>query len=461
MRTLRYYNALFILVTIIACLWLGSAHAYDCVLDINGDGIADGTSGANSQSIPSRLACGNSASAEDRDTVALGMLSRAAGISSTALGFNARAIGDGSIALGRATSSPGHIATALGAFSIAAGENSVVLGRTAETYPNAEGSVALGAFSEASKDKATSVGNHADSHSKGAVSLGFASGFRFGSSYAHQSPYAIAIGYHAKIMENSLGAIAIGGGFGDYAEVIRGASADGEKAIAIGHRSRANKPGAIALGADVVADTANTMQVGVPIRIERGDGTSQLRVTETSTGKNVRTLMSLKCEHCTPGFRISRALPANDTWFFRMLQNGNFSVDDPATIAKEAEFRSGGDLKIGGTLIQASSRDIKNNIVEVDTASVLVKLEALPIHHWTYNHNPDQVRHMGPMAEDFYKAFGLGDTDKGIAGVDTSGVALAAIKALNAEKDAQIEMLNERIENLEIMVAQLIHKEKI
>jgi hypothetical protein len=34
------------------------------------------------------------------------------------------------------------------------------------------------------------------------------------------------------------------------------------------------------------------------------------------------------------------------------------------------------------------------------------------------------------MAQDFYAAFGLGSTDKGIATVDSDGVALAAIQAL-------------------------------
>jgi len=43
------------------------------------------------------------------------------------------------------------------------------------------------------------------------------------------------------------------------------------------------------------------------------------------------------------------------------------------------------------------------------------------------------VRHVGPMAQDFYAAFKVGEDDKHITSIDEDGVALAAIKALHAE----------------------------
>jgi len=59
---------------------------------------------------------------------------------------------------------------------------------------------------------------------------------------------------------------------------------------------------------------------------------------------------------------------------------------------------------------------------------------------------------MGPMAQDFREAFGLGADDKHIATVDADGVALAAIKALYrliVEKDTQIEAQRQQIEGLQ------------
>ena len=38
------------------------------------------------------------------------------------------------------------------------------------------------------------------------------------------------------------------------------------------------------------------------------------------------------------------------------------------------------------------------------------------------------------MAEDFYKRFQLGQNNKGISSIDTTGVSLAAIKALNRKQ---------------------------
>ena len=183
------------------------------------------------------------------------------------------------------------------------------------------------------------------------------------------------------------------------------------------------------------------------VHVLRNNGTAQIKVKEEAAGANVRTLFSLVCETCTPAFRFANnALSQN--WFFRMLQNGNFSVDDPGTVTKEAEFKSGGDMLIGGTLTQGSSREIKHNIVAVDSMDILEKVEQLEIARWTYNHNKDDVVHMGPMAEDFYKAFELGDTDKGISSVDTAGVALAAIKALNSERKSTQESLESTKQSL-------------
>ena len=61
-------------------------------------------------------------------------------------------------------------------------------------------------------------------------------------------------------------------------------------------------------------------------------------------------------------------------------------------------------------------------------------------------------KHIEPMAQDFYAAFGVGPDNKHITTIDESGVALAAIQGLNAklqdeakEKEAAIQML--KIEN--------------
>lgn len=194
------------------------------------------------------------------------------------------------------------------------------------------------------------------------------------------------------------------------------------------------------------------------LHIRKSLSNAQVRVEDAQNTTAVKTLLNLICESCTPGFRLHKVSPDNQAWFFRMLQNGNFSVDDPSTLTKEAEFRSGGNLVIGGTLTESSSRTVKKNIIEVDNVAVLNKLDDLRINHWTYIHETDGVRHMGPMAEDFHAAFKLGDTDKGIASVDTSGVALAAIKGLHNKlkaKESRVEALEQQVNEMKQEFAQL------
>lgn len=118
-------------------------------------------------------------------------------------------------------------------------------------------------------------------------------------------------------------------------------------------------------------------------------------------------------------FRGSTAVPAN-----RVIQVGD-----------SASTGNGAYLSSGGAWTSASSRTFKHAFEPVDAQSVLDRLTAMPIATWSY-HDADGVRHMGPVAEDFHAAFGLGDDEKYIGTVDADGVALAAIQGLNAKLEA-------------------------
>jgi endosialidase-like protein len=61
---------------------------------------------------------------------------------------------------------------------------------------------------------------------------------------------------------------------------------------------------------------------------------------------------------------------------------------------------------------------------------VLDQVADLPISTWRYHWEAPQVRHLGPMAQDWAATFGLGENDTTIAAVDASGVALVSIQAL-------------------------------
>jgi Chaperone of endosialidase len=105
-----------------------------------------------------------------------------------------------------------------------------------------------------------------------------------------------------------------------------------------------------------------------------------------------------------------------------------------------------------------SDRDQKKNITPVDPDAVLERLRQLPVATWSYREEPDGVRHMGPMAQDFKAAFGLGDGDRYYHSVDAHGVALAAIQALErmaAEQHRRIEALEAKNRKLERKLREL------
>ena len=89
----------------------------------------------------------------------------------------------------------------------------------------------------------------------------------------------------------------------------------------------------------------------------------------------------------------------------------------------------------GSNITTVSDRNAKEAFAPVDTQAILDRVVHLPIETWRYR--GQAVRHIGPMAQDWSRAFGVGPDDRHIDLIDASGVALAAIQALVRRVDAQ------------------------
>jgi hypothetical protein len=112
---------------------------------------------------------------------------------------------------------------------------------------------------------------------------------------------------------------------------------------------------------------------------------------------------------------------------------------------------SGARLTAGGVWTNASDENLKENFKPVDGEALLEKIEELPISQWNYKVESDEVTHIGPTAQDFKAAFGVGANDKTISTIDPSGIALAAIKQLSKENDelkVQVAELKKMVEAL-------------
>jgi hypothetical protein len=121
-------------------------------------------------------------------------------------------------------------------------------------------------------------------------------------------------------------------------------------------------------------------------------------------------------------------------------------------------------LTSGGTWSNVSNRELKEDISELDGKTILNKINNLEITRWKYKGTENEY-HIGPMAQDFYKAFNVGLDDQHISTVDPSGVALLGIQELSRQRvkdsltiknlEAENLELNKRMDQFESMLLQL------
>jgi len=205
-----------------------------------------------------------------------------------------------------------------------------------------------------------------------------------------------------------------------------------------------------------------TATPAVQLHVKRTDGTAQLRVEEAIGSVAVRNLLQL--ENNGPVQFTLLNSGTGDTWKFATNNSNDFKINYVDGSGAKLLLTQSGNLTIQGTLSEGSSRDLKEEFSAVDPEMVLAKVVDLPISTWTYKQTPHEVRHMGPMAEDFHEAFGLGATDKAITAIDRDGVAFAAIQGLNKKldaKDRELAELRTELRELREAMATFMNKEGI
>ena len=147
---------------------------------------------------------------------------------------------------------------------------------------------------------------------------------------------------------------------------------------------------------------------------------------------------------------------------------GDFAVYAPSHVRMYAgAFGSGGCILSGASgWLCSSDRNLKTDIKPINPLAILQRVAAMPVSSWSMKAMPGR-KQIGPMAQDFFAAFHLGDTDTMISTTDAQGVALAAIQGLNQlmqekdiemkklaqEKDAELRKQGSRIKLLEDALA--------
>lgn len=222
------------------------------------------------------------------------------------------------------------------------------------------------------------------------------------------------------------------------------------------------RPGAPTSSIDISASGNVGIGTASPtssMHISRTDGTTSLKIQEGSATAAARSLLDMN-NNGPVRIKMQNTAATGDLggggWIMNAKDGTSFAIR-PITVsaANSPEFllERGGKLTLLGSANATSFNTVsdvnqKKDIVPVNPLEVLEKVAELPIGEWSFISGDNGVRHMGPMAQDFNKQFGLGPSDKTINVMDSTGVALAAIQGLK-------EILNERETEIKDLSAQM------
>ncbi len=208
------------------------------------------------------------------------------------------------------------------------------------------------------------------------------------------------------------------------------------------------RPGAPSSSIDIAASGNVGMGTALPsaaLHVRRTNGSARILVEEASTTSAARTLFQL-VNNGAPTLNFQNNA-GTGSWSFFHANNDRFVISRDGTGTQEFAVAPNGDVFVNGVMVHSSSREKKEGFAVLDPQEVLAKVDGLPITSWAYKKDDGEIRHVGPMAEDFHAAFGLGSDDRYISDSDTAGVALAAIQGLNRlvqQRDEELAALKDQ-----------------
>jgi hypothetical protein len=208
--------------------------------------------------------------------------------------------------------------------------------------------------------------------------------------------------------------------------------ASGDNATAFGLRSIAAQVSSFAAGEDNTASGAASVALGYHAHTNARQGSFVF--SDRSSIDTMRAGVNHSANwRVSGGFRIftSSNLTTGVT-----IQSGT-STSNWGQVNAVISTSTGAYLGTDGVWHDVSDVRRKHLFLDVAGETVLDRLRGLPIRTWSYRVDPASVRHLGPTAQDFRAAFGLGGDSTTIAPIDEGGVALAGVQALDARTAAQ------------------------
>ncbi len=242
------------------------------------------------------------------------------------------------------------------------------------------------------------------------ANIGF---YSWAGGYGGRASGLASLGFGDRVLATGQGAVALG--IQSYASGTAGfsmgyrTSCNESYCIAIGYRSNATGTGAVAIGYQTTADADYSLALG-----------------HRASTNGYRGAMVFGDNSTTDSVEAS----ANNQFLVRAA--GGYRLHTNATLTTGVALNAG-----GSSWNVISDRHRKENFENVEGEALLGRLRTLPVTSWRYIAEEDRtVRHIGPMAQDWHRAFGLSADSTTINTGDFDGVNLAAAQALLVRTDA-------------------------
>ena len=321
----------------------------------------------------------------------------------------------------------------IGVYSFASGENTKAIG---------EHSTAMGRNSVARGNRSTAIGYGAEASGYAAVALGTntkATGSRttaMGQETLASTMYATAMGY--KTIASGKWSTAMGN---------RTSATDGS-AVAMGDSTTASGWASTAMGYHCTAGGMGSVAIGYGSETK---GNGALAFGRTQAYRGSVSFCDLSSENT-----VTFAEKEN---FFLAKFAGGFRLITSALDGSAGELYTGVELlPYSISWLITSDCNKKENFREVNSEKILQEIGGMELTSWNMiGADAKNDRHYGPMAQDFFAAFGndgfgICGNDTTICSSDIDGINMIAIHALEkrtTNSNEKIEELKQTIENLQ------------
>jgi hypothetical protein len=353
---------------------------------------------------------------------AIGFKDTVTGAQGVAMGNVNKATNSAAIAIGSGNTASGNAALAIGSNNTASNTSSFAIGYT-NTASGLNG-VALGNNLTASGASSVAIGSYVSTNSLGgALIMGDNSTTTATTNDVANQMKARFTGGYKLFTDVSLSAglqlTTSGGSNLGISNTVSGTNATG-----IGNTTTASATNAIAMGNHTTASGASSVAIGSYVSTNAKAGSVIIGDSSTTTATSSSTTNQMTMRF------------ANG---YKLYTNSAASVGTQVAAG-------------GNSWSTISDRRKKENFAAVDGSDFLNKIAKMPLSSWNYKgQDAASFRHYGPMAQDFFAAFGhdkygTSGNDTTINQADMEGITFIAVQALE-KRTRELQEENTALKN--------------